>query len=289
MTTLLIATRNAHKVAEIQAILGAPFCCLTLNDFPAAPKVTEDADTFAGNAAKKAVDLAKWLASGSFNPQPSTLNFVLADDSGLEVDALNGAPGVHSARFAALDGSADGSSASPTGNSPDADNNAKLLRLLQDVPLEKRTGRFRCVIALVPVPEAHAESASPVCYADEFAARIFDGACEGRIQFAPRGHGGFGYDPLFVPEGYALSFAELGEDVKNRLSHRAKALEKLKKFFNGQECESGPDESRPLFHAQHAHVPTKTFAHAKATLKATALSRRFAKLITFTHLDSVLI
>ncbi len=231
MKTLLIATRNAHKVGEIQAILGAQFRCLTLHDFPAAPQVIEDADTFAGNAAKKAVELAKWLAASTLDPQPLNLNFVLADDSGLEVDALNGAPGVHSARFAALDGSADGSSASCTGNSPDADNNAKLLRLLQDVPLEKRTGRFRCVIALVPVPEARVESASPVCYADEFAARIFDGACAGRIQFAPHGRGGFGYDPLFVPAGCAQSFAELGEEVKNRLSHRAKALEQVKRYL----------------------------------------------------------
>jgi XTP/dITP diphosphohydrolase len=96
------------------------------------------------------------------------------------------------------------------------------------VPLAKRTGRFRCVIALVPVPEASAENASPVCYADElFAAQTFDGACEGRIQFAPSGHGGFGYDPLFVPDGFTQSFAELGEDVKNKLSHRSQALLKL--------------------------------------------------------------
>lgn len=218
MTTLLIATRNAHKVGEIQAILGRQFRFLTLNDFPEAPKVIEDAGTFAGNATKKATELAKWLAG----KQPAA-NFVLADDSGLEVDALNGAPGVHSARFAALDKSE---------NSHDADNNAKLLRLLKDVPMEKRTGRFHCVVALVPVPEEKIESASPVCYADEFTAQTFDGACEGRIQFAPRGHGGFGYDPLFVPDGFTQSFAELGEDVKNKLSHRAKALEKLKRFFN---------------------------------------------------------
>ena len=233
MTTLLIATRNAHKVGEIRAILGAHFQYLTLNDFPAAPKVVEDAPTFAGNAAKKAVELAKWLSPqiSNLKSQISNRAFVLADDSGLEVDALNGAPGVHSARFAALGRSADGSSASFTGNSPDAENNSKLLRLLKDVPLEKRTGRFRCVIALVPVPEKRIEGASPVRDADEFEAHIFDGACEGRIQFAPSGHGGFGYDPLFVPDGFTQSFAELGEDVKNKLSHRAKALEKLKAHF----------------------------------------------------------
>ena len=227
MTTLLIATRNAHKVGEIQAILGAQFRFLTLNDFPAAPPVIEDAPTFAGNATKKAVELARWLrASSPATRRPSF--FVLADDSGLEVDVLNGAPGVYSARFARI---VDGSSGSSAGNSPDAGNNAKLLRLLKEMPLEKRTARFRCVIALVPVAEEKIESTSPVCYADEFAAQLFDGACEGRIQFAPRGRGGFGYDPLFVPDGFAESFAELGEDVKNKLSHRAKALAKLKEFF----------------------------------------------------------
>src|SRR3954463_13533321 len=100
--TFLIATRNAHKVGEIQAILAGPFRFLTLNEFPGAPKVVEDANTFVGNATKKAVELAKWLASGKSGPT-SLPDYVLADDSGLEVDALGGAPGVHSARFAALD------------------------------------------------------------------------------------------------------------------------------------------------------------------------------------------
>lgn len=234
MTTLLIATRNAHKVGEIRAILGAQFQFLTLNDFPEAPKVVEDADMFAGNAAKKAVELAKWIAAKhpTSNIEHQTSNFVLADDSGLEVDALNGAPGVHSARFAALDRSADGGSSA--GNTPDADNNAKLLRLLKDVSAGKRSARFRCVIALVGVPEGTVESASPVCYVDEFEPRTFEGVCEGRILFAPRGKNGFGYDPLFVPVGYEQTFAELGEDVKNKLSHRAKALEKLKEFFGNK-------------------------------------------------------
>jgi XTP/dITP diphosphohydrolase len=221
MTTLLIATRNAHKVGEIQAILGAEFRCLTLKEFPNAPAVIEDAETFAGNATKKAVELAGWLAD--IQHPASSIQFVLADDSGLEADALDGAPGVHSARFAALD---------KNENSKDADNNAKLLRLLKEMPLEKRTGRFRCVIALVPVPHGKVETASPVCFADEFEAQIFDGACEGRIQFAASGTGGFGYDPLFVPDGFKMSFAELGEDVKNKLSHRAKALAKLKDYFS---------------------------------------------------------
>jgi len=240
---LLLATRNTHKVGEIRAILGGNFRLLTLNDFLGAPKVVEDADTFAGNAAKKAGELAKWLArveSGKRKAESGNV-FVLADDSGLEVDALNGAPGVHSARFAAMDRSAGGSPASSTGNSPDADNNAMLLRLLKDVPPEKRAARFHCVIALVAVPDwktevaldvpERREGSSPVCYADEFEARTFDGVCEGRILFGPRGKNGFGYDPLFVPVGFEQTFAELGDEVKNRLSHRAKALEKLKQFF----------------------------------------------------------
>jgi XTP/dITP diphosphohydrolase len=230
--TLVIATRNAHKVGEIRAILGAQFRYLTLNDFPDVPKVVEDANSFAGNATKKAVELANWIAANSRFTFHVSRSFVLADDSGLEVDVLNGAPGVHSARFAALD------SGNP-GNSADADNNAKLLRLLKEVPQEKRLARFRCVLALTPVElETHGSesetSTSPVCFTDELELRteIFDGYCEGRIDFAPRGHGGFGYDPLFIPNGFEQSFAELGEDVKNRLSHRAKALEKLKRYFS---------------------------------------------------------
>ncbi|MBE0543192.1 MAG: non-canonical purine NTP pyrophosphatase [Verrucomicrobia bacterium] len=226
--TLLLATRNAHKVEEIRAILGDGFRCPTLNDFPGAPEVVEDADTFAGNATKKAVELARWI-SGMRNAEcgvRNECNFVLADDSGLEVDALNGTPGVHSARFAAMD------SGTP-GNSRDGDNNAKLLRLLAEVPLEMRTARFRCVLALTPVQSDSVANASPVCYADEFElqTQLFEGVCAGHIQFAPGGKGGFGYDPLFVPDGFAQSFAELGEDVKNRLSHRAKALERLKQHL----------------------------------------------------------
>jgi XTP/dITP diphosphohydrolase len=223
MISLLIATRNQHKLREIKSVLGEDFEYLTLSDFPDAPTVVEDAHTFAGNATKKAVELAKWLAE-TRNPKPETRNvFVLADDSGLEVDALNGAPGVHSARFAALD-------AGIPGNSPDTENNAKLLRLLKDVPADKRTARFRCAVALTPVISVCETGASPVCSADEFElhTQIFEGTCEGRIDFVPRGKGGFGYDPLFVPNGFQQSFAELGEATKNQLSHRAKALFAMK-------------------------------------------------------------
>lgn len=218
MVKLLIATRNAHKVGEIQGILGVGFHCQTLKDFPNAPAVVEDADTFAGNATKKAVELAGWL-TGVTATIAAMPDYVLADDSGLEVDALAGAPGVFSARFAARDSGG-------AGNSSDADNNAKLLRLLQNVPREKRAARFRCVIAVLKL--------SDKTMAAKSAAQFFDGTCEGHIDFAPRGAGGFGYDPLFVPDGYTVSFAELGEATKNQISHRARALEKLKAAFAGQ-------------------------------------------------------
>src|SRR4051812_39435650 len=129
--SFLIATRNAHKVQEIQAILDGPFRFLALSFFPGAPAVIEDASSFAGNATRKSVELAQWLASGKmgFHELP---DYVLADDSGLEVDGLKGAPGVHSARFAAMD-----PGSKHAGNSPDSENNAKLLRLLQNTAPEK--------------------------------------------------------------------------------------------------------------------------------------------------------
>lgn len=233
MITLLIATRNQHKVGEIRVILGERYGYLTLNDFPGAPEVVEDAGTFAGNATKKAVALAKWAsfaAAARFRRPPSRAEgspaeagraYVLADDSGLEVNALRGAPGVHSARFAALD-------TGQPGNSSAAENNAKLLRLMNGVP--DRSARFRCVIALTPVLPSQDQNASPVCEADEFelVTELFEGACEGRIISELRGTGGFGYDPLFIPQGFEQTFGELGEETKNRLSHRAGALDKLK-------------------------------------------------------------
>jgi len=223
MTTLLVATRNDHKVGEIRAILSNHFNFLTLRDFPGAPNVIEDANTFAGNATKKSVELARWLAAHPSADPAKQPDYVLADDSGLEVDALNGAPGVYSARFAALD------TAGP-GNSPDADNNAKLLRLLRDIPAERRTARFRCVLALTPVTPPSPANTSSACAADEFELQthLFDGACEGRIALTPSGANGFGYDPLFIPTGQSQSFAELGETIKNTLSHRAHALKKLR-------------------------------------------------------------
>jgi XTP/dITP diphosphohydrolase len=225
MTTILVATRNRHKVGEIAAILGERFRYLDLSGFQEAPPVIEDEPTFAKNAVKKARELGQWLQGlPTFDFRvPGANALVVADDSGLEVDALNGAPGVHSARFAVIDASAGRPAGpGPKGNSSDADNNAKLLRLIKDVPLEKRAARFRCAIAAVRIKPRQ----------PSLAGQVFDGVCEGQIQNAPRGKGGFGYDPLFVPLGHHQSFAELGPETKNKISHRAQALQKLRRYLD---------------------------------------------------------
>lgn len=181
---LLIATRNRHKLEEIRAILALPGLVLAgADDVPGLPDVEEDAATFEGNALKKARTLGQ--ASGMWT---------LADDSGLEVAALNGAPGVYSARYAG-----------PDANTPA--NNAKLLAKLAGQA--DRRARFRCVLAL--------------CAPDGRTWTV-EGSCQGRIIETHRGNNGFGYDPLFIPDGYDQTFAELPADVKNRISHRARAL-----------------------------------------------------------------
>ncbi len=218
ISQIVVASRNAHKTAEIAAMLAGLTAVRNLRDFPDAPEPVEDAPTFSGNALKKAVALANWLAS-----RPPAVDFwVLADDSGLEVDALNGAPGVFSARFAALDTGA-------TGNSSDAANNAKLIRLLAGVD-RPWTARFRCAIALTPVPTRVDPASSPTCLLDEAEAGavIFEGACPGQIIPEARGAHGFGYDPFFVPDGFNRTFAELTDAEKNKVSHRARAMEKLR-------------------------------------------------------------
>lgn len=212
MSALFIATANAHKIDEFRHLLGGRHLVLSFRDTSARIDVPETADTFEGNAALKAVAWARYLAIDACN---LGVEWVVADDSGLEVDALGGAPGVHSARFAALDHGG-------AGNSPDADNNAKLLRQMQDVADERRGARFRCVLAVVPVADPNPS-----------AVRRFTGACEGRILRAGTGAHGFGYDPLFVPEGEERSFAELGPDVKARLSHRARAVAALSRWLGG--------------------------------------------------------
>lgn len=235
MKCIVIATRNAHKVRELRAILGPRFRYFTLGDFAGAPIVVEDAPTFAGNARKKAEEIARWLAA---TPNPGLPEdgpvFVLADDSGLEVDALDGAPGVHSARFAALDTGA-------PGNSEDAANNAKLLRLLADVPGPRRTARFRCVIAVTPVTPAGAGET-----------QLFEGVCEGRIGWEPQGRDGFGYDPLFFPTGSERSFAQLKGPEKNAISHRARAVAGLRRFFR-----VAPPPYRPPGAARRTRFPRR--------------------------------
>ena len=206
-TDIIIASANAHKAEEIQALLGPEFLCRTLRDFPDAPEVEEDAATFAGNAVKKALTLVNWLKQS----EDHTEGWVLADDSGLEVDALDGAPGVLSARYAATE--------RQPGNSPDERNNAKLLLELKGRAAHHRAARFRCVIALARAGQYNQP-------------KIFNGTCEGHIEETARGTHGFGYDPLFVPDGHEQTFGELGESVKSQLSHRSAALRQLKEWLS---------------------------------------------------------
>jgi XTP/dITP diphosphohydrolase len=191
---LLVSTRNAHKIAEIRAILGAGFAVSDLSALPGMPEVEETGNTFEDNAALKAV-----AASGQFD------GWVIADDSGLEVDALGGAPGVLSARYAGA-------------QSDDAANNALLLKNLKNVRGKARSARFRCVIVL-------AKNGAKLA--------AFAGSVDGQIIHSPRGGGGFGYDPLFVPEGHCRTFAQLGPEIKNSLSHRSRALAKLRDAGTG--------------------------------------------------------
>ncbi|MCX6907508.1 MAG: non-canonical purine NTP pyrophosphatase [Verrucomicrobia bacterium] len=217
---LLAATRNRHKLGELCAILGAGFEVLGLDALPGAADVVEDEPTFAGNAAKKAVWAAQ-LAGGRV--------LALADDSGLEVDALGGAPGVMSARYAQEAGGP-----RPT----DPQNNAKLLRALAGVPTGKRTACFQCVIAVAgpPTLAAAAKQAGVPCgQRSDWTVALCAGTCEGRILLEPRGAGGFGYDPLFVPAGHELTFAELGEEVKNGISHRAHATAMAKALLDAMD------------------------------------------------------
>jgi XTP/dITP diphosphohydrolase len=188
---VLVSTRNAHKLVEIRQILGPSFELLDLSSVPALGEVEETGTTFEENAALKAL-----AASAHFG------GWVLADDSGLEVDALGGEPGVRSARF-----SGEGAT--------DVTNRALLLEKLATVPADQRSARFRCVIALARGGQVLAH---------------FSGAVEGAIIQSEKGDGGFGYDPLFVPEGFGETFAELGAETKNRLSHRGRALAALKSW-----------------------------------------------------------
>jgi len=190
---LVFATRNQGKLVELRELL-AGLDVLSIDEAAARigrtiPEVVEDADTFAGNAAKKAREVA------AITRLPA-----LADDSGLEVDALGGAPGVLSARYAGV-------------GHDDAANNAKLLAALVGVPADRRTARFRAALALADVDGTLLTA---------------DGTCEGVILTAPRGTGGFGYDPLFFAPELGMTFAEAGVGSKSQLSHRARAMAAIK-------------------------------------------------------------
>ncbi len=193
--SLLLGTRNPGKIYEIKLILGdLPLEFSSLNDFPHVAVAIEDADTYAGNAIKK----ARFYARETGVP-------ALADDSGLEVEALGGAPGVISHRYAG-------------DNANDADRRKFLLSKLAETGSDNRRGRFVCAIAIATV-------------AGELL-NLSEGICEGAITFEPRGESGFGYDPLFVPDGYDQTFGELSDEIKNRISHRARALLKVCDFLN---------------------------------------------------------
>jgi XTP/dITP diphosphohydrolase len=185
---LVVATKNRHKLEELRAMLqGLP---VEVEGVPEDWDVDEPWETFEENAAHKARSAAKAMSA-----------WALADDSGLEVDALRGAPGVRSARFAGEP-------------KDDARNNAKLLDAMRDVPEDRRSARFRCVLALAS-SDGEVRSAA--------------GACEGTIGWEPRGSGGFGYDPLFIVEGLGgKTMAELTAEEKNRISHRARAYAALR-------------------------------------------------------------
>ena len=187
---LVLATHNEGKVRELTKMLhnragaGEPVEVISLQNYPNAPEVVEDGQTYLENAVKKASVIAEYTGL-----------MALADDAGLEVDALNGAPGIHSKRWAGE-------------NATDAIRIAKLLQALEGAP--DRRARFVAAIAVVH-PGSDPEG-------------VF-GVCDGHILHTPRGESGFGYDPVFVPDGYEQTFAELGENIKNKISHRAKALQ----------------------------------------------------------------
>jgi len=191
---LLVATRNAHKTAEIRKILGPQFQVNDLADHPEIPHIAESGTTFQENAILKAVAVSKRMPG-----------FVIADDSGLEVEALGGAPGVHSARYAGM-------------NATDQEKTDKLLEELTRVGATKnaRRARFRCVLALA-------------CKGNVLGA--FEGIIKGQIADRARGSHGFGYDPIFIADGFQQTFGELAPAEKNQLSHRARALERLRTFL----------------------------------------------------------
>lgn len=190
---LVFATNNAHKLDEIRAILGDKIEVLSLKDINCDADIPETADTLEGNAALKAEYIYKNYGLDCF-----------ADDTGLEVEALGGAPGVYSARYAGGDGH---------------DSEANMRKLLKELDGEQnRKAQFRTAICLIEQGEEH----------------LFEGIVKGSIIEQKRGASGFGYDPVFMPEGYEETFAEMGNAEKNKISHRARAVEKLCEYLNGK-------------------------------------------------------
>jgi len=189
---LLLATRNAHKTREFRELLGQAFGVIDLSSFPEIAIPEETGRTFEENDTLKAIAASKKLPS-----------LLIADDSGLEVEALGGAPGIFSARYAGEDAG-------------DVSNVDKLLRELrkQDIATEKRSARFRCAIALAQNGKLLG---------------VFEGFVEGKIVDPPRGSSGFGYDPIFEPRGFDQTFAEMTPESKNKISHRGQAIAALRK------------------------------------------------------------
>jgi len=190
---IIVATRNNHKVAEIKSILSDPEIELfSLRDIQSHIDLQETGMTFQQNAEEKARLVASHIDE-----------IVLADDSGLEVDALNGLPGVFSARYSGPDAT-------------DSLNNQRLLDALKGIPWQRRRARYRCIIALIDLEK-----------------RLYfsEGTCKGIIAFEPAGENGFGYDPLFYVPEYKMTMAQLAPGIKNRISHRARALENIKRIL----------------------------------------------------------
>lgn len=189
---LIIASGNTHKVEEFEQLLsGLDIEVCSAQVAGGMPEVDETGTTFSSNAELKANALLSKVPEGSL---------IVADDSGLEVDCLSGAPGIYSARYAGL-------------NATDAANRDKLLAALSEHDQVNLSARFRCVLCLL-------DASGDVMF--------FDGSCEGKIATEARGAEGFGYDPIFIPQGYQKTFGELGESIKSKLSHRAKAVHSLR-------------------------------------------------------------
>ena len=194
-TEMILGTRNHGKIAEFRSLFkGMQIKLLSFYDFPDVPPVVEDGKTFQENAAKKAKAIAK-----------ATGRIAVSDDSGLEVDFLKGVPGVYSARFAGE-------------RATDRDNARKVLKRLDGVAWEERSARFVCEICAA-TPKGKIVSA--------------EGTCTGTISFEMRGSHGFGYDPIFIPDGYQMTMAEIEPELKNEISHRADAMKKFRKVLKG--------------------------------------------------------